>query len=181
MVRPPAPAPGPLQRAHDHQTAERTSGWRRPTKSEPTKSRRYFRWCSLPRRAQEPSRSERANPSGWTGEVPVLRSAWNFPTRAQRRARVGSTHHPPILRHRAARTVTVHPDRPSGDGSPPQHNEVTMTVQIRPALASLPAYAPGRTVPGSIKLASNELSFPTLPAVSAAILDAVGTDASGIN
>ena len=56
-----------------------------------------------------------------------------------------------------------------------------MTVQIRPALASLPAYAPGRNVPGSIKLASNELSFPTLPAVSAAILDAVGTDASGIN
>ena len=56
-----------------------------------------------------------------------------------------------------------------------------MTVQIRPALESLPAYAPGRTVPGSIKLASNELSFPTLPAVTAAILDAVGTDASGIN
>ena len=56
-----------------------------------------------------------------------------------------------------------------------------MTVQIRSALTSLPAYAPGRNVPGSIKLASNELSFPTLPAVSAAILDAVGTDASGIN
>ncbi len=56
-----------------------------------------------------------------------------------------------------------------------------MTVQIRPALASLPAYAPGRTVPGSIKLASNELSFPTLPAVTAAILEAIGTDATGIN
>ena len=56
-----------------------------------------------------------------------------------------------------------------------------MTVQIRPALESLPAYAPGRNVPGSIKLASNELSFPTLPAVSAAIFNAIGTDASGVN
>lgn len=56
-----------------------------------------------------------------------------------------------------------------------------MTVQIRSALDSLPAYAPGRNVAGSIKLASNELSFPTLPVVSAAILAAVGTDASGIN
>jgi len=59
--------------------------------------------------------------------------------------------------------------------------EVTLTVHIRPALESMPAYAPGRTVPGAIKLASNELSFPTLPAVSAAILNAIGTDASGIN
>ncbi len=56
-----------------------------------------------------------------------------------------------------------------------------MTVQIRPGLDSLPAYAPGRTVRGSIKLASNELSFPTLPAVSEAIFAAVGTDALGIN
>ena len=56
-----------------------------------------------------------------------------------------------------------------------------MTVHIRPALDTLPAYAPGRNVPGSIKLASNELSFPTLPAVSAAILDALGAGASGIN
>ncbi|SDO49199.1 histidinol-phosphate aminotransferase [Nakamurella panacisegetis] len=60
-------------------------------------------------------------------------------------------------------------------------SRLTMTVQIRPALDSLPAYAPGRTVPGAIKLASNELSFPTLPAVSAAILGAIGADASGIN
>ncbi|WP_354530667.1 histidinol-phosphate transaminase [Nakamurella sp. UYEF19] len=56
-----------------------------------------------------------------------------------------------------------------------------MTVQIRPALDTLPAYAPGRTVPGSIKLASNELSFPTLPAVTEAIIGAIGTDAMGIN
>ena len=48
-----------------------------------------------------------------------------------------------------------------------------MTVRTRSALDTLPAYAPGRTVQGAIKLASNELSFPTLPAVAAAIADAV--------
>jgi len=57
-----------------------------------------------------------------------------------------------------------------------------MTVQLRPTLDSLPAYAPGRTVPGSIKLASNELSFPTLPAVVQAIHGAIGTaSTAGIN
>lgn len=56
-----------------------------------------------------------------------------------------------------------------------------MTVHIRPALDSLPAYAPGRTVPGAIKLASNELSFPTLPAVSAAIMEALTGETTGIN
>lgn len=56
-----------------------------------------------------------------------------------------------------------------------------MTVHIRPALDALPAYAPGRTVPGAIKLASNELSFPPLPAVAAAITGAIGVDAGGIN
>ncbi len=56
-----------------------------------------------------------------------------------------------------------------------------MTVHVRRALDTLPAYAPGRTVPGAIKLASNELSFPTLPAVAKAIAGAVGEDASGIN
>ena len=79
------------------------------------------------------------------------------------------------------RTITVLSGRQALPARNMDSNEVTMTVQIRPALQSLPAYAPGRTVPGSIKLASNELSFPTLPAVTAAILDAVGTDASGIN
>lgn len=52
-----------------------------------------------------------------------------------------------------------------------------MTVQLRRTLDSLPAYAPGRTVPGAIKLASNELSFPTLPTVVEAITQA----AHGIN
>lgn len=60
-----------------------------------------------------------------------------------------------------------------------------MSVRIRQALSTLPAYAPGRTVAGAIKLASNELSFPTLPQVAAAITDAVAdasaTAVSGIN
>jgi histidinol-phosphate aminotransferase len=60
-----------------------------------------------------------------------------------------------------------------------------MPVRIREALGTLPAYAPGRTVPGAIKLASNELSFPTLPAVADAIADAASDDSptsiAGIN
>jgi histidinol-phosphate aminotransferase len=56
-----------------------------------------------------------------------------------------------------------------------------MTVRTRSALTSLPAYAPGRSVPGAIKLASNELSFPTLPAIAAAIADAVNHESAGIN
>jgi histidinol-phosphate aminotransferase len=56
-----------------------------------------------------------------------------------------------------------------------------MTVRTRTALDTLPAYAPGRSVTGAIKLASNELSFPTMPAVAAAIADAVAHQSAGIN
>ena len=56
-----------------------------------------------------------------------------------------------------------------------------MTVRTRTALDTLPAYAPGRSVPGAIKLASNELSFPTLPAVADAISEAVTHQSAGIN
>lgn len=38
-------------------------------------------------------------------------------------------------------------------------------MTLRPTLASLPAYVPGRTVPGAIKLASNETPYPPLPSV----------------
>ena len=48
-----------------------------------------------------------------------------------------------------------------------------MTVRTRPALDTLPAYVPGRTVPGAIKLASNELPFPPHDAVHAAINEAI--------
>jgi histidinol-phosphate aminotransferase len=47
-----------------------------------------------------------------------------------------------------------------------------MTVRLRPVLRSLPAYVPGRTVPGAIKLASNETPYPPLPHVLARIADA---------
>jgi histidinol-phosphate aminotransferase len=35
-------------------------------------------------------------------------------------------------------------------------------MRLRPALATLPAYVPGRSVPGAIKLASNETPYPPL-------------------
>jgi histidinol-phosphate aminotransferase len=56
-----------------------------------------------------------------------------------------------------------------------------MTVRTRAALETLPSYAPGRTVVGAIKLASNELSFPTLPSIAAAINDAAVHVSEGIN
>ncbi|UQE75292.1 histidinol-phosphate transaminase [Gordonia sp. PP30] len=52
-----------------------------------------------------------------------------------------------------------------------------MTLRIRPDLDSLPAYVPGKTFPGALKLASNEVTEPPLPAVAAAIADA----AAGVN
>ena len=45
-------------------------------------------------------------------------------------------------------------------------------MTLRPMLASLPAYVPGRTVPGAIKLASNETPYPPLPSVLARIAEA---------
>jgi histidinol-phosphate aminotransferase len=44
---------------------------------------------------------------------------------------------------------------------------------VRADLESLPAYVPGRTIPGLIKLASNEVPLPPPPAVLAAIAEAV--------
>jgi histidinol-phosphate aminotransferase len=41
-----------------------------------------------------------------------------------------------------------------------------MSKLLRPVLAELPSYVPGRTVPGSIKLASNESGYPMLPVVA---------------
>jgi histidinol-phosphate aminotransferase len=45
-------------------------------------------------------------------------------------------------------------------------------VQTRADLASLPSYVPGRTIPGAIKLASNEVTGGPLPSVAKAIADA---------
>ena len=49
-----------------------------------------------------------------------------------------------------------------------------MTVRLRPVLASLPAYVPGRSAPGAIKLASNENPYGPLPHVLDRILEAAG-------
>lgn len=48
-----------------------------------------------------------------------------------------------------------------------------MTARIRPDLADIPAYVPGRSFPGAIKLASNETTAGPLPSVAAAIAEAV--------
>jgi histidinol-phosphate aminotransferase len=44
-----------------------------------------------------------------------------------------------------------------------------VTAHLRPELADIPAYTPGKTVPGAIKLASNETVYGPLPSVRAAI------------
>jgi histidinol-phosphate aminotransferase len=46
---------------------------------------------------------------------------------------------------------------------------VDVTARLRPELAEVPAYVPGKTVPGAVKLASNETVFAPLPSVRAAI------------
>ena len=50
-----------------------------------------------------------------------------------------------------------------------------MTARLRPELADLPAYTPGKTVPGAIKIASNETVHGPLPSVRAAIDKATDT------
>ncbi len=50
-----------------------------------------------------------------------------------------------------------------------------MPARLRPELADLPAYTPGRTVPGAIKIASNETVHGPLPSVRAAIEKATDT------
>ena len=47
-----------------------------------------------------------------------------------------------------------------------------MSARIRPDLESIPAYAPGRSHPGAVKLASNESTFGPLPSVAKAIAEA---------
>ncbi|MGH3517526.1 MAG: histidinol-phosphate transaminase [Haloechinothrix sp.] len=50
-----------------------------------------------------------------------------------------------------------------------------MPLSPRADLDSLPAYVPGRSVPGAIKLASNEVPLGPLPSVAKAITDAAAT------
>ncbi len=62
--------------------------------------------------------------------------------------------------------VSATQDQPAGTGA---------GVTVRPALATLPAYVPGRTVPGAIKLASNETTYPLLPAVAQRVAEVLGS------
>lgn len=50
-----------------------------------------------------------------------------------------------------------------------------VTAQIRSDLDAIPAYVPGRSFPGAIKLASNETTQGPLPSVRDAIAEAVGS------
>lgn len=50
-----------------------------------------------------------------------------------------------------------------------------MTARLRPDLDDLPAYVPGKTFPGAVKLASNETVFGPLPSVRTAIAAATGS------
>ncbi|WP_436493185.1 histidinol-phosphate transaminase [Actinokineospora sp. HUAS TT18] len=52
-----------------------------------------------------------------------------------------------------------------------------MSVRTRADLAALPGYVPGRSIPGAIKLASNEVSLGPLPSV----VDAIAQAATQIN
>ncbi|GAA1482397.1 histidinol-phosphate transaminase [Gordonia sinesedis] len=50
-----------------------------------------------------------------------------------------------------------------------------MTPRIRPDLDDLPVYVPGKTFPGAVKLASNEVTFSPLPSVQSAIAEAAAS------
>lgn len=52
-----------------------------------------------------------------------------------------------------------------------------VTFRIRPDLDDLPVYVPGKTFPGAVKLASNEVTQGPLPSV----LDAIGAAAASVN
>ena len=52
-----------------------------------------------------------------------------------------------------------------------------MTVRTRADLAQLPSYVPGKTVPGAVKLASNEVSAGPLPSV----VNAIAAAATAVN
>jgi histidinol-phosphate aminotransferase len=52
-----------------------------------------------------------------------------------------------------------------------------VSVHLRPVLSTLPAYVPGKSVPGAIKLASNETPYPPLPHV----IDRIAAAAGGAN
>src|SRR3954470_7070118 len=63
------------------------------------------------------------------------------------------------------------PDR-SGAGDKLDH---AMTPRLRPEMAALPAYVPGRKIPGAIVLASNESPYGLLPSVADVLAERAGS------
>lgn len=56
-----------------------------------------------------------------------------------------------------------------------------MSIHTRAALAKLPVYRPGKSVPNAVKLSSNEMHYPPLPAVVEAITATASLGVEGIN
>lgn len=61
------------------------------------------------------------------------------------------------------------------------NDEISTQPHIRPDLEHLPAYVPGKAVPGALKIASNEMSQAPLPSVSKAIADVLAAPSSSPN
>jgi histidinol-phosphate aminotransferase len=61
------------------------------------------------------------------------------------------------------------------DRAAPTWEDGSMSLLLRSVMATLPAYVAGRTVPGALKLASNETSYPLLPAVAARVSEALSS------
>jgi histidinol-phosphate aminotransferase len=59
----------------------------------------------------------------------------------------------------------------------PRRNLGPVTVRLSSTLTQLPRYVPGRSVPGAIKLASNETPYPPLPSV----LERIAESAQRVN
>ncbi|CAN5677333.1 histidinol-phosphate transaminase [soil metagenome] len=72
------------------------------------------------------------------------------------------------------RTRSEHRNR-RGESVQPLTYADQMTARLRPLMADLPAYTPGKTVPGAIKLASNETVDGPLPSVRVAIENSMDT------
>lgn len=68
--------------------------------------------------------------------------------------------------------MALHPAGGLGDNAAGKMRYATMGRVIRPDLDQLPSYVPGRSIPGAVKLASNEVAAAPLPSVIAAIAEA---------
>ncbi len=70
---------------------------------------------------------------------------------------------------------------PSARAADPAATGTSAQPFIRPDLSEIPAYIPGKVIPGALKIASNEMSQPPLPSVSAAIAEVLAEPTSSPN